>query len=75
MRINTDVYGISGCGVWLCLLYQDGDSIRTDFRLIGIMTEFRKGKYHCLIGDRIELILNQLQTEGLIIYKEIEVNY
>ncbi len=34
------------------------------------MTEFRKGKFHCLIGNRIELILNQLQATGFIKYHE-----
>ncbi|GAH69856.1 unnamed protein product [marine sediment metagenome] len=73
VKINTEVYGISGCGVWLCILNQEGENIYTDFRLIGIMTEFNKDKYHCLIGNRIELILSQLQTVGLIKYKEKNV--
>lgn len=73
-KINTDVHGISGCGLWLVILEQEGDSYKTDFRLIGIMTEFRKGKFHCLIGNRIELILNQLQATGLMKYREKKVN-
>jgi hypothetical protein len=73
VKINTDVHGISGCGVWLCILYQDGEKISTDYRLIGIMTEFRKGKFHCLIGNRIELLLNQLREVGIVKYIEKKI--
>lgn len=73
-KISTDVHGISGCGIWLCILTQVGENIETDYRLIGIMTECRKGKYHCLIGNRIELILQQLKKTGIINYKEIKAD-
>lgn len=65
-KFKTEHYGLSGCGLWLVLLNSDGTSYTADFRLVGIMTEFKKGKYHCLIGNRIDVILDALQTyEGL----------
>lgn len=65
-KFKTEHYGLSGCGLWLVLLNSDGTSYTADFRLVGIMTEFKKGKYHCLIGNRIDVILDALQRyEGL----------
>ncbi len=65
-KFKTGAHGLSGCGLWLTLLNSNGDSFSADFRLVGIMTEFRKSKYHCLIGNRIDVILDALQKyEGL----------
>jgi len=72
-KIKGDFYGISGCGLWLVILESDGNSYKTDYRLIGIMTEYRKGKYYCLIGNRIEIILKDLQDSGLLKFEERKV--
>lgn len=68
-KIDTNVYGMSGCGLWLMLVEQVGEEYNVDYRLIGVMTEFRKGKYHCLIGNRIELIMSQLKSMGFLNYR------
>jgi hypothetical protein len=67
-EVNTHFYGISGCGLWLLLYYQDEETkeYSIDYRLIGIMTQFRKGKYFCLIGDKIHRILEAVEKiEGM----------
>ena len=69
-KIKSDFYGLSGCGLWLIILEHDGKTYTSDFRLIGIMTEFRKDKFFCLIGNRIEIILHDLKENGLINYNE-----
>lgn len=55
-----DPYGISGCGLWLLTEKQGTDTFELDYFLIGIMTELKKGKHHCLIGNRIDLIIEAL---------------
>jgi hypothetical protein len=66
VKIKTEHYGLSGCGLWLTFMNHDGDKFTSEAKLIGIMTEFRRGKYDCLIGNRIEVILVALQDfEGL----------
>ncbi len=60
-----DPHGISGCGLWLLSQKQNVDYFELEYHLIGIMTEFRKGKYHCLVGNRIEIIISALtQLDG-----------
>ena len=62
-KINTHFYGISGCGLWLLdfFKYPETGKLTVDYRLIGIMTEFKKGKYFCLIANKIHLILEAMQ--------------
>jgi len=55
-----DPYGMSGCGLWLLTEKPTVDTIQLQYHLIGIMTQFRKGKYHCLIGNRIEIVMSAL---------------
>lgn len=65
-KIDTHFYGMSGCGLWLILLNSNGTSYSVDYRLIGIMSEFRKGKYFSMIGVKIAIILQALQRfEGI----------
>jgi hypothetical protein len=56
----TEFYGLSGGGLWL-LDYKINpvtDAKTIDYKLIGILTEFRKGKYYCLIANKIHYILD-----------------
>lgn len=67
-KVNTHFYGISGCGLWLLEYFENlkDKTVDIDYRLIGIMTEFKKGKYFCLIGNKIHLIIKALEIiEGL----------
>jgi len=65
-KVTTQPHGLSGCGLWLTLPSYNGKDWTVDYRLIGIMTEFKNGKYFCLVGNRIELLINAIQEfEGL----------
>lgn len=67
MKHDSDFHGLSGCGLWL-LIYIFDPITKTnsvDYRLIGIMTDFKKGKFFCLIGYKIHLLLEALtKIEG-----------
>ena len=69
-KLNGSHYGLSGCGLWLILLEFDGKKYIANFRLIGIMTEFRKGKYNCLIGNRIDFLLDVVQKDHNISFNQ-----
>jgi hypothetical protein len=56
-KIKVDHYGLSGGGLWHTVIENDGEKFISDVRLVGIMTEFRKGKYNCLIANRVEVLL------------------
>lgn len=65
-KIRIQPYGLSGCGLWLLLPNYQNEKWTVDYRLVGIMTEFKKGKYYCLIGNKISFILDALvKVEGL----------
>ncbi|GAA4339495.1 hypothetical protein [Flaviaesturariibacter amylovorans] len=65
-KANSSPYGISGCGLWTISPMQSGDKLVCDYHLIGIMIQYRQGKYQILLGNRIELMMNAIQQfEGL----------
>lgn len=73
-KINTHFYGISGCGLWFLTYNLDPNSNEywISYKLIGIMTEFKKGKYFCLIANKIHLFLNALTVIEGFKFKEVE---
>lgn len=72
-KIKGDHYGLSGCGLWLILLSKTESNYSYDFRLIGIMTDFRRSKFDCLFGNHIELLLKGLKAFKLLDYQEIPI--
>ena len=56
--MDTRFYGLSGCGLWLMMPNMKENSC--DYRLIGIMTDFKKRKYFCLIGNKIQFLIEAL---------------
>lgn len=70
--VNTHFYGISGCGLWYIMynLNPNTNEYWADYRLIGIMTEFKKGKYFCLIANRIHLIIEAFKVIEGFKFKE-----
>jgi hypothetical protein len=71
-KIISQFHGISGCGLWFLLIYDNPKTGKTevDYRLIGIMTEFRTGKYFCVIANRIWLIIEAFKVAEKFIFKE-----
>ena len=65
-------YGLSGCGLWLIKMNKVGGIYNSEARLIGIMTEFNRSKYDCLIGNHIDIILESLRKFEEFKYKEIK---
>lgn len=59
-KIKMEPYGLSGGGLWYTTIEYNGKRFISNAYLIGIMTEFRKGKYECLIANRLELLLQAL---------------
>lgn len=68
VKVDSEFYGISGGGLWYIkyIVNPITNITSVDYRLIGILMEFRKGKYFCLIANKIHLILEGLtKIEGL----------
>jgi hypothetical protein len=71
-KVDTHFNGMSGCGLWHLIPIKRNNVISLDYRLIGIMTEFRNAKYFCMIGIQIKIlisIINQIEDLNLKIYK------
>jgi len=60
-KIKTEHYGLSGGGLWYTDIKFVHNRMISKAKLIGIMTEFRKGKYECLIANRIEVVLGLIE--------------
>lgn len=71
-KIISQFHGISGCGLWFLLIYDNPSTGKTevDYRLVGIMTEFRTGKYFCVIANRIWLIIEAFKVVEKFTFKE-----
>ncbi len=76
-KIDTHFYGISGCGLWLLLFYKNPITgiNEVDYRLVGIMTEFKKSKYFCLIANKIYLLIEALKVIEKHKFKEVKIQY
>lgn len=76
-KINTHFYGISGCGLWYMDFNQDPKTNEywLDYRLIGIMTEFKKGKYFCLVANKIHLFIEAFKVIEGFKFNEITKVY
>ena len=74
-KINDHFWGLSGCGLWLLLFTKDPNSgqYTCEYKLIGIMTEFKKSKYYCLIGNRIHLFIEAFKILENMKFSEIPV--
>ena len=65
-KIKTEHYGLSGGGLWYTKINFIHNRIVSKAQLIGIMTEFRKGKHECLIANKIEIIMALIEkNEGI----------
>lgn len=67
-KIDSRFHGISGGGLWFLNydLNPETNKYDVDYRLIGIMTEYRKDKYFCLIANKVHLYLDAFtKIEGL----------
>lgn len=73
-KVNTHFYGISGCGLWYLNFNIDPSTHEywADYRLIGIMTQFKKGKYFCLVGNKIHLFLEAFKVIEGFKFKEVK---
>lgn len=50
--------GLSGGGLWLMYVDQEESKFVLTCKLIGLMTDERAGKFHCLIGNKIESLIS-----------------
>ena len=69
-KINPHLNGISGGGLWHLEYYHDETTgwFRINYKLIGVITEGFHGKYHCLMANRIDLIV-----EALIAFQDVKM--
>lgn len=68
-KTESHLYGMSGGGIWLMIITKIGKEYKTDYRLIGIATEFKKSKYYVIIGVRINHLLSGLYHLGEVSIK------
>jgi len=75
-KIDIRFHGISGCGLWLLHIHKpETGRTQVDYRLVGIMTEFKNGKFFCLIANKIYLIIEALKVIEKFKFNENKVIY
>jgi len=76
-KINLHLNGISGCGLWLLLFYTNPVTKKNeiDYRLVGIMTDFKNSKYLCLVANKIHIIIEALKIKENHKFKELRIQY
>ncbi len=55
-----DPHGISGCGLWFISVTTGLNGLEFDYFLIGIMFWVEKSRFHYLVGNKIDLIIDGL---------------
>jgi len=63
-KISNKFHGISGCGLWLLLYSINPETGKTeiDYRLVGVMTDYRTGRHFCFIANKIYLVIEALKV-------------
>lgn len=64
VKVNSEPHGMSGCGLWVLEVNPSNPEVPISYFLIGIMTEYKKSKYHVLVGNRIDLIAQGIKDNG-----------
>jgi hypothetical protein len=67
-KIDSRFWGLSGGGLWHLTYVKDVDSggFIVNYKLVGILTEFKKGRYYCFISTKIHFFIDALiRIEGL----------
>lgn len=59
---NITPHGMSGSGLWYVHYVQHGNTYIPSASLIGILTEYRTGRYQCLIANRTQLIRDLIRN-------------
>lgn len=60
IKINEPT-GISGCGLWVIGKTEDEKNVNLFYFLVGLMTEYRKGKYYVLIANKMNAMLKKIE--------------
>ncbi len=55
-KVNTNPHGMSGAGLWYIYYIADGDGYVPQAYLIGLLSQYRTGRYPCLIAERTSLL-------------------
>jgi len=59
-KFSGSFYGLSGGGLWFVDISKKDTEVVLDYFLIGIMTQFNKGKFYYLKGDRIGPLIERI---------------
>ncbi len=59
-QIIRDPHGMSGCGLWYISRTQGLKNLEYDYFLIGIMFYVEKSRFHYLVGNKINLLIDYL---------------
>lgn len=62
IKVNSEPYGISGGGLWALKQTQNIEN-PLDYALIGLLIEYRKGQYHILIANRIDIVVQGINAD------------
>lgn len=75
MQEKNDVrpYGNSGGGIWYMTQVGTSDATVIDYCLIGIMTEFKIGRYLVIVGCRVEIITDEIDSRMEMINQDLEI--
>lgn len=55
-----ELNGMSGSGIWWLFYNPNEKELKLSYKLIGIFSDYRNGKYHCAIGSKINIVLENI---------------
>ena len=69
---TREFHGISGGGLWFLIIYNDEKGeLAVDYKLIGIVTEYKTGRYLCMVANRADILLYKLRETENYKFREI----
>jgi hypothetical protein len=74
-KVNTYFYGLSGGGLWLYWIRDLDGEKSIEYRLIGILSEFNRGKHYFLKAENIWFVICAIQNQFNINLTQKRMSY
>jgi hypothetical protein len=57
-----ELNGMSGSAIWWLFYNPKEEELEFSYKVVGIFSDYRNGKYHCAIGSRISIVVDNIEA-------------
>ena len=57
-----ELNGMSGSAIWWLFYNPKEEELEFNYKVIGLFSDYRNGKYHCAVGSRISIVMENIEA-------------